>query len=129
MPSPTPILNSSVIVRVRYFASVALACERSSSNTAILRFVERDPEICDNLRRLAKTKSIVKGWEKNVYEEDGRWYFDGEVRDIKGIGRFVMGLAAEVEILEGEDLRRYVSEACADAAVKFRPTAVPGSRG
>lgn len=67
--------------------------------------------------------------EKNVYEEDGRWYFDGEVRDIKGIGRFVMGLAAEVEILEGEDLRSYVSEACADAAVKFRPTAVPGSRG
>ena len=66
IPSPTPILSSSVIVRVRYFASVALACDSSSRRTAILRFVDLEPEICDSLRRLLKTKSIVRGCEKNV---------------------------------------------------------------
>ena len=65
-PSPTPILSSSVIVRVKYFASVALACDSNSRMTAILRFVEREPLILDNFRRLLKTKSIVNGCEKNV---------------------------------------------------------------
>ena len=34
--------------------------------TAILRLVEREPLIVDNLRKLLKTKSIVNGCEKNV---------------------------------------------------------------
>ena len=65
-PSPTPILNSSVIVRVKYLASVGLAWLNNSKITAILRLVEREPLICDNLRKLLNTKSIVNGCEKNV---------------------------------------------------------------
>ena len=57
--------------------------------------------------------------EKSLFYEEGKWFFDGEVRDLKGIGRFVMGLAADVEIVEGEALRQYVATACADAAEKF----------
>ena len=63
----------------------------------------------------------------SVVFEDGQWYFDGEVRSMKGIGRFVMGLADEIEILEGDELRGYVHDMCSAAAEKF--TAVPGSRG
>lgn len=60
---------------------------------------------------------------------DAQWYFDGEVMSLKGIGRFVMGLADEIDILEGEELREYVRDMCAAAAVKFGTTAGPGSRG
>ena len=66
IPSPTPILSSSVIVRVRYLASVAEACDNNSRIMEILRLVEREPLIFDSLRRLSKTKLMVRGCEKNV---------------------------------------------------------------
>lgn len=63
-PSPTPILSSSNIVRVKYLASVGLACDNNSNMIAILRLVDLDPLILDNLRKLSNTKSIVKAFEK-----------------------------------------------------------------
>ena len=40
---------------------------------------------------------------------DGQsWIYDGTVRGMEGIGRFVLGLEANIEILEGEELRTYL---------------------
>lgn len=40
--------------------------------------------------------------------DDGRWILDTEVYDIAGAGRFVMGLAKDIEILESPELREYI---------------------
>jgi len=37
-------------------------------------------------------------------------YFDGMVRDWRGIGRFILGLPGEIEVVEPEELRGYLVE-------------------
>jgi predicted DNA-binding transcriptional regulator YafY len=37
-------------------------------------------------------------------------YFDNIVRDWRGIGRFILGLPGEIEVVEPEELRRYLKE-------------------
>ena len=64
IPSPTPILSSSVIVRVKYLASVADAWDNNSRIMDILRLVDFEPEIVVSFIRLSKTNLIVNGCEK-----------------------------------------------------------------
>jgi proteasome accessory factor C len=40
----------------------------------------------------------------------GKAYFDGMVRDWRGIGRFILGLPGEVEVVEPEGLKGYLRE-------------------
>ena len=47
-----------------------------------------------------------------IREEDGRWIYDGTVRRLEGVGRFVMGLLDQVKILEGAELWDYVQAQC-----------------
>lgn len=49
--------------------------------------------------------------EKEVYQDsEGIWYYEGNVRGMDGVGRFVLGLPAYVDILEGEPLNDYLRE-------------------
>ena len=52
--------------------------------------------------------------EKCIRKNGDRYIFDSEVCALEGVGRFVLGLAGDVTIAEGEELkeyiRRYVSE-------------------
>ena len=57
--------------------------------------------------------------EAHIREEDGRWIFDADIMRLEGIGRFVMGLLDQVEILEGEPLRCYVLEKCRGQEARF----------
>ena len=41
---------------------------------------------------------------------DGHWILDTGICAVAGVGRFVSGLAGEVEILEGEPLKDYLRE-------------------
>lgn len=50
--------------------------------------------------------------EAHITEVNGRWIFDTNVMRLEGIGRFVMGLLDQVEILEGDALWDYVQERC-----------------
>lgn len=43
-------------------------------------------------------------------EEEDRYYFIGPVNGLKGIGRFVMGLLGEIEIIEPDALKDYIRE-------------------
>ncbi len=43
-------------------------------------------------------------------EPDGRWILDTGICAVAGVGRFVSGLAGEIEILEGEPLRAYLRD-------------------
>ena len=49
--------------------------------------------------------------EKEVYQDaDGIWYYEGDVHGMDGVGRFVLGLPAYVDVLEGDSLKDYLRE-------------------
>lgn len=47
--------------------------------------------------------------EKGLKREDGKWILRTTIHSLEGAGRFVIGLAADVKILEGERLREYIN--------------------
>lgn len=49
--------------------------------------------------------------EKELYQDaEGIWYYEGDVRGMDGVGRFVLGLPAYVDVLEGDSLKEYLRE-------------------
>lgn len=46
--------------------------------------------------------------EKDLVHEDGKWLLKTQLHSLQGAGRFVIGLAADVKIIEGESLRNYI---------------------
>jgi predicted DNA-binding transcriptional regulator YafY len=46
--------------------------------------------------------------EKDLKREDGKWFLKTTIHSLEGVGRFVIGLAADVKIIEGESLRNYI---------------------
>ena len=67
--------------------------------------------------------------EGDISQEDGRWIYEGTVRTPEGVGRFVLGLLHEVEILEGDALRQYVYQRCLAGLERVAPKADAASRG
>ena len=53
--------------------------------------------------------------EADIREDDERpgeqsWIYDGTVRGMEGVGRFVLGLEANIDVLEGEELKSYLRQ-------------------
>lgn len=46
--------------------------------------------------------------EKDLKRKDGKWVLRTAIHSLEGAGRFVIGLAADVKILEGDALRKYI---------------------
>ncbi len=46
--------------------------------------------------------------EKDLKREDGKWLLVTTIHSLEGAGRFVIGLAADVKILEGDALKKYI---------------------
>ena len=46
--------------------------------------------------------------EKDLKREAGKWILRTVIHSLEGAGRFVIGLAANVKILEGDALRKYI---------------------
>ena len=42
--------------------------------------------------------------------DENIWYFDTDVFSLEGIGRFYVGLAKHIKIIEGETLKNYVKQ-------------------
>ena len=42
--------------------------------------------------------------------DDNIWYFDTEVYQLEGVGRFYMGLANHIKILDAPELKQYVND-------------------
>lgn len=57
--------------------------------------------------------------EHSVRKDGGRWVFDADIHGLEGAGRFVAGLADEVDILEGDELRDYVAAFLQRGAGKY----------
>ena len=48
--------------------------------------------------------------EKGLSQDGGSWVWEGDVRSMDGVGRFVLGLPQSVRIIEGEGLKEFVKE-------------------
>lgn len=46
--------------------------------------------------------------EKDLKREDGKWFLKTTIHSLEGAGRFVIGLAADIKILEGKKLLDYI---------------------
>lgn len=46
--------------------------------------------------------------EKDLKREDGKWLLRTTIHSLEGAGRFVIGLAADIKIIEGDKLRKYI---------------------
>jgi len=58
--------------------------------------------------------------EKDVYQDDsGTWYYEGDVRGMDGVGRFVLGLPAFVNVIEGDSLKAFLKEQVSLSMEKF----------
>ena len=51
--------------------------------------------------------------EKGIVQDGSSWIWEGDVRSMDGVGRFVLGLPQSVQILEGDGLREFVEEKAA----------------
>lgn len=49
----------------------------------------------------------------HIKRQKGKVFFDGQVRDWKGIGRFVLGLPGEIKVLRPESFKTYLKERAA----------------
>ncbi len=48
--------------------------------------------------------------EKDLRREEGKWILTTIIHSLEGAGRFVIGLAADIKILESDALREYIKE-------------------
>ena len=48
--------------------------------------------------------------QKDIKEIDGKWILDTMVSDMAGVGRFVIGLADEIEVIDSPALRDYIRQ-------------------
>jgi predicted DNA-binding transcriptional regulator YafY len=53
-----------------------------------------------------RAKEYIKGQKG----DENTWYFTTEVCSMVGIGRFYIGLAEHIQILEGDELKKYAKE-------------------
>ena len=58
------------------------------------------------IEEFPKAKELVKGQKG----DENVWYFTADICRIEGIGRFYIGLANHIQILEGEELKKYAKE-------------------
>ena len=47
---------------------------------------------------------------REIIQDNDAWYYEGDVRSMEGIGRFVLSLPEHITILEGEEVRQYVRD-------------------
>ena len=48
--------------------------------------------------------------EKQLRQQDGGWILETDVFSMKGVGRFVIGLADDIEVLDSPELAAYIKE-------------------
>ena len=48
--------------------------------------------------------------QKHIRRSGSHWLYEDDVTSLKGVGRFVIGLADDIQIIKGEELKEYVGE-------------------
>jgi hypothetical protein len=48
--------------------------------------------------------------ESGVRLEDGKWFYEGMVGHLEGVGRFCIGLAGDVKVVDSPELTDYIKQ-------------------
>lgn len=48
--------------------------------------------------------------ESGLKNKDGKWYYEGVVGQMEGVGRFCIGLADHVKVVDSPELKKYISD-------------------
>ena len=48
--------------------------------------------------------------ESGIKEKGGKWYYEGTVGMMEGVGRFCIGLAGDVKVLDSPELKKYITD-------------------
>ena len=48
--------------------------------------------------------------EEGLREKDGKWFYEGTVGRLEGVGRFCIGLAGDVKVKDSPELEAYIAE-------------------
>ena len=48
--------------------------------------------------------------ESGIREADGKWYYESAVGPMEGVGRFCIGLAGDVKVMDSPELTTYIKE-------------------
>jgi hypothetical protein len=43
-------------------------------------------------------------------EDNGKWFYEGTIGMLEGVGRFCIGLGGDVKVLEGDKLKEYIKD-------------------
>ena len=57
---------------------------------------------------------------EDITPKGKRWILDTHVKDMKGVGRFVMGVHDDIEVLEGEPLKEYLVKSAGRIIKSYR---------
>ena len=57
---------------------------------------------------------------KHVSYDGHSWWFKGNVKDLAGVGRFVIGLADQIELVESLRLKEYIYQFISMQIFKFK---------
>lgn len=75
-----------------------------------------DRSIKVNLKMSLKAKNLlIEEYplaSRDVILEDGTWWLKTRVKDLAGVGRFVIGLADQIKIIDSPELEEYVNQFC-----------------
>lgn len=71
-----------------------------------------DEEITLELNTRAKSLLIEEYplAEKDLHREDNKWFLTTTIHSVEGAGRFILGLAADIKVIEGPQLLAYLRD-------------------
>ena len=67
----------------------------------------QDGILCENRQVIYKPDMTLKEHDMESEEEEF-WIYDGMVRGLDGVGRFVLSLEDNIEVMEGDELIEYL---------------------
>lgn len=92
-------------------ASREFAAKHQAIKPDVFRMVGNFNEIIV-LRLNTRAKSLLLEEfplaEKDLKRDGGKWLLKTTIHSMEGAGRFVLGLAADIKIIEGDKLRKYI---------------------
>ena len=62
------------------------------------------------ISKLLRLMKLLTGNVSHTIREAGRWVLRADVQALEGVGRFVIGLAADVKVVEGKKLVEYIKK-------------------
>ena len=93
---------------------IILRLNNVAKNLMVEEFPLTEPDISPQIgldeEEMRYTKPLVLPKHDMEDDDEQYWIYDGMVRGLDGVGRFVLGLEGNIEVMEGDELINYLKE-------------------